>query len=120
MKLKGKRYELPRRRVPALPSGPRPAAPEDALEQLKKRLLAEVLSDSPAPLPRAAIRRAANEATALAWLTPYPLLFLPGLLQEKAQTAVAQARRQQWVRAQSPKLKRWPAGSEKVGAESEP
>ena len=43
------------------------------------------------------MRRAANEAAALAWLTPFPLLVLPALLDEKAEAARRQAERQQTV-----------------------
>ncbi len=58
------------------------------LEGLKKQLLAQHLSESKDLAP--VLRRAAEEAASLAWATPYPLLFLPELLQEK----VAAARRQ--------------------------
>jgi MarR-like DNA-binding transcriptional regulator SgrR of sgrS sRNA len=40
------------------------------------------------------LRRAANEAAALAWLTPYPLLLLPELLEEKVAAIRRQAARQ--------------------------
>jgi hypothetical protein len=41
--------------------------------------------------------RAANEAAALAWVTGYPLLVFPGLFDEKVDTALARAARQQCV-----------------------
>lgn len=36
----------------------------------------------------APIRRAANEAAAMAWTTPYPMLVLPELLKEMARRAI--------------------------------
>ena len=69
------------------------AARENEFERLKTRLLAERLqaaaSDWNAPL-----RRAANEAAAIAWTTPFPLLMLPALFDEKAVAAIRQAQRQ--------------------------
>lgn len=66
------------------------------LESLKQKLLQDVLAMSPVTAHRA-IRRAAEEAASLAWLTPYPLLILPELLKEKAHLARQQAAKQQSV-----------------------
>ena len=66
----------------------------DALDRLKDRLLHELLRETPEPELNPVLRRAANEATALAWTTPFPLLFLPALLEEKADAARRYARRQ--------------------------
>jgi hypothetical protein len=52
----------------------------------------------------AALRRAANEAAALAWFTPFPLLFFPALLEEKARAALRQGARQRCVRNRSETL----------------
>ncbi len=49
----------------------------------------------------APLRRAANEAASLAWVTPFPLLFFPTLLEEKARTARRQQARQKRIRQQS-------------------
>ena len=43
------------------------------------------------------LRRAANEAAALAWVTRYPVLFFPVLFKEKAETALLRAERQEQV-----------------------
>jgi hypothetical protein len=40
------------------------------------------------------LRRAANEAAALAWASIYPLLVFPVLFEEKTQAALRQAERQ--------------------------
>lgn len=78
---------------------PAPAAPfrrthENALERLKGQLLRERLAATPVPEAFAPLRRASNEAAALAWASGYPLLLLPELFREKAETAVRYARRQ--------------------------
>ena len=45
--------------------------------------------------------RAAAEAATLAWMTPYPLLVLPVLLEEKLHTARLEAERQKEIRGRS-------------------
>ena len=85
---------------------PRPPAPfhtgqQAELERLKARLLAERLAGRWS-LPLAyQVRRAANEAAALAWVTRYPLLVFPTLFEEKAQTALLRAERQEQIRQRS-------------------
>ena len=66
---------------------------ESEFERLKNRLLAEQLAVA-APELNVPLRRAANEAAALAWVTFYPLLVFPVLFEEKTATALRQARRQ--------------------------
>ncbi len=64
-----------------------PVASQDmqrTFEQLKARLLKPVLHKTADPDLRRQLSLAANEAAAVAWTTPYPLLVLPMLLQEKA------------------------------------
>jgi hypothetical protein len=78
---------------------PAPAAPfrgtaETELDRLKDRLLREWLNAATDPTLYAPLRRASNEATALAWATPYPLLFLPELFREKAEAARRYTRKQ--------------------------
>jgi len=73
-------------------------------EQLKGRLLSERLGEIWEPAFTSQVRRAANEAAALAWVTPYPLLVFPVLFEEKADAAVAVARRQEQVRQRSRNL----------------
>lgn len=60
------------------------AIQETELERLRGRLLQNLLTETPAAELNAPLHRAANEAAALAWLTPFPLLFLPVLFEEKA------------------------------------
>jgi len=69
------------------------AARENEFERLKAALLAERLRTADMEL-NAPLRRAANDAAAVAWATPFPLLVLPVLFDEKAAAAVRQAERQ--------------------------
>ena len=87
--------------VPAVPFR---GAQETELDLLKNELLRRLLKETPDPKFNAPLRRAANEAAALAWMTPYPLLVLPGLLEEKARTARAQTIRQARIRQRSRNL----------------
>ena len=88
-------------RVKLKPAAPFRGAPEAALERLKARLLGEALALNVDPDFDGALRRAANEAAALAWATWYPLLVFPGLFEEKAHSAARQAFRQAELRQES-------------------
>jgi hypothetical protein len=103
--MKGKNMDRKEFRVPAR-FGPetrfevRPAPPaafrvtqETEFERLKGRLLARQLAGAPTEL-NSPLRRAANEAAALAWATLYPLLVFPVLFEEKIGAALRQAERQ--------------------------
>ena len=68
---------------------------ERALERFKNQLLGEVLKEEKQPELRDRLQRAVNEAAGLAWMTPFPLLFLPALIEEKVWSAERQAERQQ-------------------------
>jgi hypothetical protein len=83
------------------PRPPFPANEEDPLEALKRRLLESHLDGVRSAETNDRLRRAAEEAVALAWVTPYPLLVFPVLFQERAEAARAQARRQAQVRRRS-------------------
>ena len=87
-----------------MPGAPFRTAQDDRFEQLRKRLLAERLAAVWDPELNRQVRRAANEAGALAWLTPYPLLFFPALFEEKAAEALWRAARQHQVRERSREL----------------
>jgi hypothetical protein len=50
------------------------------------------------------VRNAANEAAALAWVTPYPLLVFPALFEEKADSALKLAEKQEQVLERSREL----------------
>jgi hypothetical protein len=82
---------------------PVPAVPfrglqETHLELLKNRLLQQLIEEAADPSLNATLRRAATEAAGLAWFTPFPLLFFPGLLEEKAAAACSQQFRQRQIR----------------------
>ncbi len=87
--------------VTPVPAAPFRGAVETQLDRLKDGLLLRLLSEAPAPELNAPLRRAANEAAALAWLTPFPLLLFPTLLEEKAQTTRKQVAKQARVRRRS-------------------
>ena len=90
--------------VKPVPPAPFRVTEETELERLKNRLLVEILSDLDVPEANVHVRRAANEAAALAWVTPYPLLTFPELFAEKTDTALAYASRQESVRERSADL----------------
>jgi hypothetical protein len=74
------------------------------LELLKGRLLGDALEEGIPPDLNARLRRAANEAAALAWVSPYPLLFFPELFREKSDSARRQAARQARIRSATRRL----------------
>lgn len=74
------------------------------LEQLKERLLVNELARTTDLETNVLLRRAANEAAALVWLTPFPLLLLPGLFEEKARVARRTVGRQTLIRQRSSEL----------------
>jgi hypothetical protein len=80
------------------------AAEDTELDKLKDRLLRQLLEQTADTEENTAVRRAANDAAALAWVSRYPLLVFPTLLEEKARTARAQNRRQARIRERSQNL----------------
>jgi hypothetical protein len=86
----------PETRFEVRPAPPVPfrATQDTEFEQLKNRLLARQLAGAPTPELNPPLRRAANEAAALAWDTVFPLLVFPVLFEEKTQAALRQADRQ--------------------------
>lgn len=80
------------------------SAVENELERLKERLLADELARTLNLDTNVLLRRAANEAVALVWLTPFPLLLLPALFEEKARVARLSASRQALIRDRSSEL----------------
>jgi len=80
------------------------AISEDRFEDLKAQLLKESLAGPWETRRNSQLRRAANEAAALAWLTQYPLLVFPVLFEEKALAALNVAARQERVRERSCEL----------------
>jgi hypothetical protein len=95
----------PETRFELRPAPPAPfrATRETEFERLKARLLAEQLDGTPPELT-VPLRRAANEAAALAWVTFHPLLVFPVLFEEKTAAALRQAQRQARVYADSREL----------------
>ncbi|MEI9961869.1 MAG: hypothetical protein WDM76_12280 [Limisphaerales bacterium] len=86
----------PETRFDLRPNPPAPfrALQETQFERLKSQLLARQLAEATAPELTPPLRRAANEAAALAWVTLFPLLVFPVLFEEKTEAAVRQAERQ--------------------------
>ena len=86
----------PETRFELRPAPPAPfrAVQETEFERLKNQLLAEQLAGVAAPELNPPLRRAANEAAALAWVTQFPLLVFPALFEEKTAAALRQAERQ--------------------------
>jgi hypothetical protein len=74
---------------------------ESDLEELKARLVRPLLATATEPELNAALQRAANEAASATWFTPFPLLFFPTLLEEKAARARHQQKRQREIRQQT-------------------
>jgi hypothetical protein len=82
------------------PSVPFRAVQENEFERLKNKLLAEQLIEA-TPELNAPLRRAANDAAALAWATVFPLLVFPALFEEKIAAAVLRVERQARIYANS-------------------
>ena len=80
------------------------ARQDTELEQLKNRLLRERLDNVWEPRRIGQLRRAANEAAALAWVTPFPTLVFPALFEERAANALLQVERQNQIRQRSREL----------------
>ena len=87
-------------KVRATPSAPFRAVQETEFERLKNKLLAQQLVAA-TPELNAPLRRAANDAAALAWATVFPLLVFPVLFEEKIEAAVLRLRRQARIYANS-------------------
>ena len=83
------RFEL--RPVPVPPFR---AAVETEFERLKVELLDQQLFLANGTELYAPIRRAANDAAALAWATLFPLLVFPVLFEEKTAATLRQVKRQ--------------------------
>lgn len=90
--------------VQPVPPAPFRATQENEFERLKNRLLTRELAEAPTPELNAPLRRAANDAAALAWETLYPLLMFPVLFEEKTQAALRQVERQARIWASSREL----------------
>jgi hypothetical protein len=78
-------------------TAPARGAAESELDGLKDRLLRPLLEKSGDQHAEDTLRRAGREAAALAWTTPFPLLFLPALLDEKVDRAEKHLARQRTI-----------------------
>jgi hypothetical protein len=67
------------------------------LNLLKYRLRRKLASEIEGRVPDRLARQAIAEAEALAWSTSHPLLFLPGLMEEKLHSAGQWAARQREI-----------------------
>lgn len=70
---------------------------ETELDSLKDKLLRPLIEKTSDGRAETALRRAGTEAAALAWTTPFPLLFLPALLDEKVDRAEQHLARQKTI-----------------------
>jgi hypothetical protein len=84
--------------VTPVPAAPFRGTQETEIERLKGRLLRETLATATNPELYAPLRRAANDAAALAWATSFPLLVLPALFEEKVREARRYVEHQKAVR----------------------
>ena len=87
--------------VRAVPVAPFRAMQESELERLKGRLLRRQLDDAETTELYAPLRRAANDAAALAWSTSLPLFFFPALLEEKVSEARQRIEKRKRIRARA-------------------
>jgi hypothetical protein len=85
----------------AIPPASFRATQEDEFERLKNQLLIRQLAEVPTPELIPPLRRAANEAAALAWVTQFPLLVYPLLFEEKTEAALQRIQRQARIYANS-------------------
>ena len=96
----------PETRFEVRPAPPAPfrALQESEFEKLRDQLLGDRLEREGSPQLNSHLRRAANEAAALAWITPYPLLVFPALFEEKADAELVRVDKQRRVRQISREL----------------
>ena len=88
--------------VPVTPAVNFRATEPTEFERLKERLLREQLAAEDRPELVAALRRAANDAAAVAWTLPFPTLVLPELFREKVAAARRYNTRQAALRSEEP------------------
>ncbi len=79
-------------------------AQQSRFERLKERLLVEKLDELVDPGLNSALRQAANEAAAVAWVTQFPLLVFPALFEEKTGETLLRGEKQQEITQRSREL----------------
>jgi hypothetical protein len=77
---------------------------ESQLDKLKNELLRQAIASAPDSDRILVLRRAANEAAALAWLEPFPLLAFPELFHEKVRATRRIQSKQAQIRARSTQI----------------
>jgi len=90
--------------IQPVPPAPFRAIQENEFEELKSVLVRQRIETLWKAELSIYVRRAANEAAALAWVTPYPLLVFPVLFDEATDAVLLFADRQQQVRQSSREL----------------
>ncbi len=95
------RFKKENRFEVAVPAAPFRGAVENQLDEFKSRLLKSMALDPSRAELLTRYQFAATEAATLAWMTPYPLLVLPVLLEEKIATAQMRAERQKAIRSKT-------------------
>jgi len=80
---------------------PFPAACLDKLRELKTRVREHLDTEYGDSVHAGLISQAVHEADSLAATTPYPVLFLPTLAEEKVRSAAAWQHRQEAIRRQT-------------------
>lgn len=80
------------------------AAVATTFETVQRRLTQDRLRSIEDLHHAAQVRWASEEASSLAWMTGYPLLFFPSLFEEKSAAALDRARRQDEIHARSREL----------------
>jgi hypothetical protein len=84
------------------PGKPAVRACRAAVNGMGKQFLAELAGEYKSSLPGQWLERAFADAEAVAWSTPYPLLFLPELAREKVHNVRRWAERQQQILQATP------------------
>lgn len=77
---------------------------EHQLDRLKNQLLRQAITSAPDSDQILLLRRAANEAAALAWLEPFPLLAFPELFHEKVRATRKMLAQQARIRTRSAQI----------------
>jgi hypothetical protein len=88
----------------AAPAAPFRALQQDRFERLRAKLVEEKLEALFVASEAGLIQRAANEAAALAWVSPFPLLVFPALFEENYERALLRQERQDQVWQRSREL----------------
>ena len=71
------------------------------LHELQNHLIQKYQAENPAPMPSQFVTQAAQDASALAWATTFPLLVLPTLFEELTRVTEARLQRQIQIRHRS-------------------